>query len=789
MSSVAQAIRSLLGRPGRAGLWGAAGLAAITGLLYCNTLENGFVFDGDFVTQNGIIEEGRLSEIFSTDYWRGYEDLSGALYRPLTVLSFSGEYHLAGKDPRIFHATNVILHTVNVLLVFAAAQLILGRWGISLWAALAFCLHPVQTEAVANVAGRADLLSTLFFMVALILYVRSAGGRPWLYGLSLASFLAALLSKENAITLPAVLVCYDICFCLNGGQVGSLRRRLLVLAGRRWAGYVLVAALYLAVRHTVLGRLVLEPALIGKLDNPIGVIPAYPRVLTALKVVLRYLMLLVFPLRLSADYSYNQIPVSHSFWEVEVVGAILVLGALAAYWVYAWRVSKRVFFCLAFAGITFSIVSNLATRIGTIMGERLLYLPWVGLAMGLGIGWDAWDRAAAVRRVRWVPSVAFGLVCGLWAYRTVERNADWRSLSSLFSSAAAVCPNSAKVHLNLAEAYRRAKDYDLEIVHIGRSLQIYPENHLAHEKLAEAYVRREWFDEAIGELKRSLALDPGYAKGRYNLGVLYLDRDSLDAGIAQLREALRIKPRYTEAYTALRWAYERKGLLGVEEDTAPPEGGDDAEYYNKGCRYQNAGCVREALRAYKQALSLNPGHVDARVNLGTVYYSLGLLAEALEQYSAALTLDPDHAVAYNNLGSVLADMKETDKALKAYSRAVACAPDFVAARSNLAGTYVKKGRWRKAQQELEQCLEMAPDFAPAHNNLGQLFLARGQPERAAVQFERALELNPGLIPARENLRRAYEQLGLLERAGALETRADSLGAEGELYILSLPQDP
>jgi tetratricopeptide (TPR) repeat protein len=314
----------------------------------------------------------------------------------------------------------------------------------ALWA-----VHPVLTESVTNIVGRADLLAAFGVLAGLLCYAGSVatGGRGalrWRLGLMAAAAIG-VFSKESAVMVVAAVFLYDIAYCRSAPR----RQRL-------W-GY-LAAALpvgaYLLVRSQVLSRLPVP--YLAFTDNPLVGAGFWTARLTAVKVLGKYLWLLVWPQHLSCDYSYGQIPLFtwrlHNWEDGKAVLALAVCAGAVVAATICYRRSKPVFFFIAFFFVTLAPTANLAILIGTIMAERFLYLPSIGFAGCLvGAGWGAYRRL----RPRWpaartVAPAALALVCLAFGARTYARNGDWLDERSLWSSAVESSPNSYKAHQHLA---------------------------------------------------------------------------------------------------------------------------------------------------------------------------------------------------------------------------------------------------------------------------------------------------------------------------------------------------
>ena len=253
----------------------AAVLAAlVAAMAYAATLQYDFVWDDTLLIQQSwrLHHWKDLPALLTSHFWAEVGEAS-QYYRPLVTLSFFLDMRVWGLYPLGFHLTNVLAHVAVTLAVLAVARRAMDGPLAAAICALAFALHPLHAESVSFVSGRTDVIATLFFLLALLAYDRGRDqGRGAFLGWSLAAYLLALLAKEVAITLPAVLVVWD---WLVRGDLGD--RRAVKRAAARYAAYGAVAGLYLGLRIFAIGGLVDSGAVAWG--------PPLARVLTTLKII------------------------------------------------------------------------------------------------------------------------------------------------------------------------------------------------------------------------------------------------------------------------------------------------------------------------------------------------------------------------------------------------------------------------------------------------------------------------------------------------------------------------
>jgi tetratricopeptide (TPR) repeat protein len=490
---------------------------------YANSLGNRFAYD-----DNAVIA---LNPVATSGDWRGAlsspyhpDALEGAgLYRPLVSASFSAEWEAYGGRPFGFHLGNLLTHTMVSLLLFLLL-LELGSPMGALAGAAVFAVHPVHTEAVANVVGRAELYGALFYLAACLLYWRGAGWSGWRRGVRLVGlagfYLLSLASKEIGVTLPATLVLLE-------WMRPSLARSALQWKGdgsgndleaaglwqgfgrrlrREGGAYLLFAAVllaYLVQRTFVLGTVKGEvPAPIFSLLGP------WERVLTGLSLWPEYLRLLLLPLDLSSDYAPGVLFPAEGLTPGVALGSVILLAL--GYGVVR-ALGSRPGAPLVALGILWFVltilpVSNLLFPVGVLMAERILYLPSVGLSLGVTGLWGL------VRRRRPSMSRALGMAIGVvvcaMMVRTVLRNPAWMDTFTVLETLNRDHPESHLAFLNRGLGLESVGELDRAGEELEMALRLAPERYGTLTAMAGFLGRTGEWDRAEELLRRAMALAP-----------------------------------------------------------------------------------------------------------------------------------------------------------------------------------------------------------------------------------------------------------------------------------------
>ena len=557
-----------------------AAIVLATFLAYVNSLGGEFVFDDTVIIQGNTSIQGldpaHLKEIFGGHYWKAVEK-QGGLYRPIVMLSYAINYALGGEDPVGYHLFNVILHALNGILVFLVLEELFSRRPLSFLSAVLFVLHPIRTEGVASIVGRAESLSAFFILLGWWAYIRQRkkGGPHWL-ALSAAFFLLAVLSKESAFSFIALLPLTD--FLLGGGRLGGFRPALV-----RYLPHIAVLAFTITLRARILGGLM--PLYINPSSNPLVDADGWSRFLTATWVFARYLWLLIFPHNLSADYSFNEIQLVTGLFS----GRALVSLAALILFVLGTVISARrspFLFCCGFVFLSsFVLTSNWLRPIGTIMAERLLYFPSLGFTCAL-----AYLVCEGLERPQWRTAAQIGSLLLILGYgvRTLDRNFDWKDHYRLFGSAVQASPNSSLVQANYAAILLNVKNQPRgAIEHALKAIEILPADPSAHFTLAEAYLRLGDQERAAVAFQAVVRLAP-----RTSGGVSAL------RSLASIREAQgETKSAISENQKIIEWrAADISSYLAL------------ARLYGKVGRSDR---VRETLEKARQLAPQNPAVIQA----------------------------------------------------------------------------------------------------------------------------------------------------------------------------------
>ena len=535
-------------------------LAMLVGVaLYLPTLAYDFTYDDlQIVVENNRIRDlTKPARYLATSWWdnpgRGTE------YRPATMATFALNYAAAGLKPAGFHVVNIVLHGLLCALLWLLAMRLFRNAPLALFASILFAIHPVHIEAVAGVVGRAELLVTLGFLATLLAAQASLDAGAWRGRATWcgATFLAAALavfSKEHGVMLLPTLPL--LALIPPPGKAGQplapsrdfVTRRLRALLPALGA-VALAVLLYLIARKMYLGSLLRPKGFkFGPLDNSLVLLEGLPRYLGAIGLVANYALMLVAPFRPSPDYSLRAItPISGLGDPSWIPGMVLLILSGAGVFLLRRRPAAR--FGLLFMMITFFIGSNLILTIGTVMAERLLYLPSAGFCLLAGALILGEERPLSARRLKLLG------IAGLWGGALVAQHfrylPTWRTNKTLFAYMVQRVPQSARAQNTYACILMSEGKMDEAIGRLRQAIQIAPNYFDAVLNLGVAYFTLGRDQEALVYFVRAYNSDPGKPQVNYHLAKILTRQGKAEEAEEILHRGIRESHQSPLAYLLL----------------------------------------------------------------------------------------------------------------------------------------------------------------------------------------------------------------------------------------------
>ncbi|XP_052702664.1 protein O-mannosyl-transferase TMTC4-like [Crassostrea angulata] len=720
---------------------------------FMNSYQGDFVFDDSeaILSNNDLKPETPLSDLFVHDFWGSKLDskTSHKSYRPLTVLTFRWNYFLSGGPyPMSFHIVNIILHGLVSVLMLAVFSLVLagyhndregrplfGAPKASLACAILFAIHPIHTESVAGIVGRADLLCALLFILSFLCYVRSCCQdtvsrthatlhRPETFSLawfclSVVFCGLSVLCKEQGITVIGICSAYDIIVICQVDVLRLLRLKKSTENQNQeaspsvtkqntsgdWFKSLCVRHLFLAItgaailvtRWRVMGS---APPVFQVFDNPHSFVNG--TLLRTLNYNYLYALncwILVNPWWLCFDWSMGSVPTIDSLSDPRVL-AVIVLWVVLAFCLYSACVGpigqqqRQLTMALALLIVPFLPASNLFFRVGFVIAERVLYLSTAGFCILVVMGICKLQQKFTSMNTRYC---LFFLVA-VFMIRSIQRSNEWKTEMALFTAGAKTCPLNAKVHYNIGKL-----NSDLGNI-----------------------------EKAISKYRLAISLNPEYDQAMNNLGNLLKDQGKNEEAEQLLRKAVEIRPDFAAAWMNL-------GI--VQAALKKP---------------------REAEQSYHEALRHRRKYPDCYYNLGNLYLDMGQHQMALNAWRNATLLKPKHLNAWSNMVILLDNIEKLEQAEMVGKEAVKLFPNDPTPYFNLANVMGKADRYKESEQYFLKAIQLSGNspVAKMYANLGVLYHRWDKPAEAERAYMKALELDPSSHNVQQNLqmlRRKYSK--------------------------------
>jgi tetratricopeptide (TPR) repeat protein len=707
-------------------------IALTVATIYSNIYDCPFVFDDtEQIAEKVKIRD--LTNYFSLDQLlkpRGVVDFTFALNYKFGKLSVFG-----------YHLFNVLVHIANGFVVYFLATLIfrqalnrsirqLSIPTMSLFAALIFVSHPIQTQAVTYTVQRYASMAAMFYMASVLFYLKGRvvaessklkaerindrgqrtevgghgteqkGNSAFSFQLSAFTYIAlsilcgmmAFLSKQNTASLPGAILLVEYLFIDRTWQGWKKKMPWFVLVFTLWTVFVLYVCGFFHVG--LQGRGLLED--VSNLMQEAKTVSRWDYLCTQFNVLVVYIRLLFLPIGQNLDYLY---PFKHGFFDAYTPLAFLFLTGLVGLGV--WNTKRRpiISFGILWFFITLSVESSIIP-INDALYEHRLYLPLFGFAL----------------------IVSYLIFCSF-------------SNKQVWAIVISVC-----IIVSLGTAtYLRNRVWHDGITFWSDVISKNPKNYRALSGLGLALEEQGRHTEATRHYWEALRIESGYVPAYFNLGNALSAQGRLNEAIRHYLDALRIKPEYARAHNNLG------NVLSVQ------------------------GKLDEAIRHYSEALRIKPDWATAHNNLGVVLAAQGKLDEAIRHYSEALRIKPDWATAHNNIGKALMRQGRYVDAITHLDKALRIEVDYAEAHNNLGGALEEQGKLMEAMRHYSEALRIKPDYADAHNNMGVLLGRRGQHTAAKRHFSDALRINPDFAEAQNNLAISLRFMGT--SSGASNTDA------------------
>jgi len=540
-------------------------------LIYANNLVSSFHYDDlpYIINNSAITTPGRLADLFR--YWPS---------RLISFLSFALNHRLHGLSVFGYHLVSFLLHILASLTACWLARMTfltpamknegISRYKgiLSFFAGLIFLTHPAQTEAVVYIFQRVTVLAALFYLLSLSLYVKARldleeNGRLNVpcYASGFAAALIAMFSKENASTIPLMILLYELCFFSQGKRV-------------RWKHILPFFILLPVVPITVsLSKSVVSGDVARFFENSMQNSTHY--LLTQFRVLVTYIRLLFAPVNQNLFYDY---PVSKSLFELPVLASIAFLGSILALAV-RWCNRHRIISFGVFWFFLTLMPESSVIPLQHVIFEHRLYLPMVGFGFFLtGIIYHFLKGKGITVMV-----IALTVITSCFAILAYRRTRIWTDELTLWNDAVRKSPRKAEPFHYRGDAYRDAGDIEQALADYNKAIEMDPGYVEVYINRGNIYIGRarihktaEYLKKALADYNKGIELEPDQAPVYNNRGNLYKMQGNLQRALADYNKAIELDPRYASAY------------------------------FNRGILYKQLGNAQQALIDYHKAIELKP---------------------------------------------------------------------------------------------------------------------------------------------------------------------------------------
>jgi len=668
-------------------------IAAVSFLVYYNSLNNDFVFDDDSVilSNTSIQNLSNIPRFFTAE--EGFHKVIGRYYRPIVSASYAIDYYFWKLDPYGYHLTNIVIHVICCLLLFKILNSLFWRFKFrnlfSLLASLIFAVHPIHTEAVTWVSGRTDSMVTMFFFASFLCYIlftqelefnkkdyslhRIENKNYSLLILCFVFYILGLLTKEMIVTMPVIIILYDFVFRKKDWKYFKTNLYVYIL-------FAIITILYLALRFYLLRNVPERENYFYFIDKDWIVVTG-----TMLKTIPVYLRLLFIPFPLL--YHYNGVILdAKTMIDIPVILSMALIALMLFLAFYFYKRDSIISFCILFFFVTLLPVLNIIPTM-SLMAERFLYI--VSFALVLLVCYMAL-RGSAKRDFSILTIGIIVIIC-LLSYLTYARNEDWKNNDTLYLSAKGT--EGIALLVNIANIYSNAGKYDEAKELYKRAIELREKDVLAHHNLGLVYLIQGSIDSAKHEIQRGIFSDSLAPDGYFQMANIYNKEGKTDSSILMLEKLQTISPNYRESQKFLA---ELKSNQSVNKEL-------DKKNLNE-----------EQLKNYRNTLLEQKSFQ---------LYSEKKYAEAIESLKKLLEANKnpvDASGIMNNIAMCYAALKDTVSEEKYFNDALKLDRKNTSAMNGLSGIALRRGEMEKGKGFLKMILSVTPDDKTARNKLDSL---------------------------------------------------------------------
>lgn len=687
-------------------------------IVYSNSFNCSFHFDD----LDNIVNNTSIHNLSDVKAWWNYDP-----HRPVAIFTFALNYHFSQLNVWGYHFVNLIIHLINSCLVWWLIILILSspamkdhaiakqKKVIALFAALLFVSHPLATQSVTYIVQRMASLVAMFYMLSLALYVKARlieKGNKFKYLLFAASFLSAvlaMLTKENAFTLPFAILLFEFFFIRTKKLSINFKDYRVILLIAAFLGVILIIPLKFSFS-------IFKP--IPPMQGHDYTVTAFNYLLTQFSVLVKYIQLLLLPVNQMLDYNFT---ISNNFFGLRTFLCFMVLLTLIILAVFLFKKYRIISFGIFWFFLT-SLIESSIIPLPNVIFEHRTYLPSFGFFLILSSG----VFFLFSKKYKYLVMGILVIITGTNSFLTIKRNTVWENDITLWTDDVEKAPDSARPITNRGVAYGTLNQWDKAIEDYTSAIKINPKFMPAYVNRGIAYTNLKEWDKQIADYTKVIEIDSTFVSAYYNRGIGYGNLGKWNAAIADFSTTIRMDPNYSNAY------------------------------YNLGVAYGTLQQWDKAITNYSKAVAINPGYTDAYSNRAALYTNFRQWDKAIDDYTTVIRIDPNYNNVYFNRGIEFGNLGEWDKAVADYSKNIEINPDFADAYYNRGIAFSNLMEWDKAIADYSSTLRIAPKFKQAYVNRGIAYGHLNQWNKAIEDYNSALAIDPNFTIASINRDAAYK---------------------------------
>lgn len=589
----------------------------LTVLIYSNSINNGFI---GFDDPECVIDNILIRQITCANIVQYFTIVLQFMYAPLVLISYAIDYQIGQLNPAFYHFTNLLLHLLNVVLIYWIFQVITGRLPVSIFIATAFAIHPVFVDGIAWIGVRNNILYTLYLLgsvLSYIYYLKKGFNIKYLL-LSVFCFVLSVFSKSTAVVLPPILFLLDYYY------------------GRKWKWKLLVEKIPFLAIALAIGIITLHFR--ADIENRFDY-TLFDRFLIICSSITVYLYKLLFPFNLSFAYAYPE--KEGGFLPYYFYLAPFILG-LIIWGIYKLKLSKKV----ATVGLAFFLINIVLNQAALLMdgyqSNRYAYLSYIGIFFILGDlngqiftfsrGWKS--------KIKNIWKAVLIVFIFIFALLTYNRISTWKDTMTLFDDVIKKQPNISFAYISRGLERLSRNDNEGALTDFTRAAGLESDSYLAYYYQGKARVALKDYQRALEDFSKALEIKNDYADIYYERANLKHDLGYNEAAIVDYNLSIQYKPEFSGAYN------------------------------NRGNTKCDIKDYQGAISDYTKAVELDPYFAEAYNNRGSVKISLQDYQGALADYSKAIELKTGYADAYYNRGIAKSQLNDNSGACADWNKSL-----------------------------------------------------------------------------------------------------------------------